>query len=414
MYSIIDTFTLCMSCTRWYKAKNVITGKYEDTINWSYTAKLQQKITSKMFQNEQDKQNMNRVVKVNEFKWKKAKVNWHRKYKGYVFNYYENWHSLTIMVPHYKLEDSTAKEIVEDITAVIIELFDLELSDLNEIVLNRLDIKVDFRYADETEYEIIKNVISKVADTYYCYQKNIRQDSEEGYLVTFTRPTSNDYSKGPVTSSTKTIINKEVTRGNKKVEETENEDIGSYLELAEYNKTLQIEQDIAKGKVPVSYREKYINVFRTEVRLRNSRLNYYKNNIGITKTLDNYCNDYEFLKEIYTKPTKTLFGTKDFFRIDIALEIIKGSNKRQTTKDKLCTLIELINKNGYTKAKNEWIQKYCDSTFRNNVKQVEKLGINVITFDKEINKTEIKNEIIKNFTLIENRIPDTYNGELKI
>ena len=156
----------------------------------------------------------------------------------------------------------------------------------------------------------------------------------------------------------------------------------------------------------------YINVFRTEVRVRNARLNYYKKNIGITKTLDNYCNDYEFLKEIYTKPTKALFGTKDFFRIDIALKIIQGSNKRQTTKDKLCTLIELINKNGYTKAKNEWIQKYCDSTFRNNVKQVEKLGINVITFDKEINKTEIKNEIIKKFTLIENRIPDIYDGEL--
>lgn len=409
MYNIVDTITLCMSCSRGYKRKNVFTGEYEETLDWTYTAKMQQKITSKMILYEKDKQSMNKYIRVSEFKYKKAKVNWHKYYQGYIFNYFENWHSLTIIIPHYKLEYHTSKEIVKNVTAVTQELFEIDTEDLNEIVLNRLDLKVDFRYADETEYAIIKNIISKVADKYYCYQKNIKQDNEEGYLVTFTRPTDSEYSKGPVTSSTKIITNKEVAREN---EITENEDIGSYLQVVEYNKTLQIEQDIAKGKAPVSYREKYINVFRTEVRLRNARLNYYKNKMGIVKTLDNYCNDYEFLKEIYTKPTKVLFGTKDFFRIDIALEIIQCSNKRQATKDKLCQLVTLINEKGYSQAKDEWTTKYCDSTFRNNIKQVETLGINAITFDKEVNGKEVDVEFIKNFTLIKNRIPDTYDGEV--
>lgn len=243
MYSIIDTFTLCMSCTRWYKVRNVLTEKYQDTIDWSYTAKLQQKITCKMFQSEQDKQNMNKVVKVGEFKWKKAKVNWHRKYKGYVFNYYENWHSLTIMVPHYKLEDSTATEIVEDVTATIQELFEIATEDLNEILLNRLDIKVDYRYKNDEEYQIIKNILSKVSDKYYSYQKQVKQNDEKGYVITFTRPTDNEYSKGPVTSSTKTIVNK-----SGKNEIVDDENIGSYMQIEEYNKMLQVEQDIKDGK----------------------------------------------------------------------------------------------------------------------------------------------------------------------
>ncbi len=405
MYSIIDTFTLCMSCTRWYKTKNVITGKYYDTIDWSYTARLQQKITSKMFQNEQDKQNVNRVVKVSEYKWKKAKVNWHRKYKGYVFNYYENWHSLTIMVPHYKLENYKATEILKDVTAVIQELFEIATEDLNEILLNRLDIKVDYRYKDDEEYQIIKNILSKVSDKYYSYQKQVKKDDETGYILTFSRLTDIEYNKGPVTTSNKIIENKL----GKRVEDEE--DIGNNMEIEQYDKMRQVEQSIADGKVPESYRDKYVNVFRTEVRIRNARLNYYKNKMGTTKNLENYCDDFDLLYEIYIKPTKTLFGTNNYYRVDTALQVINGSKKRNTTKIKLCELVELINQKGYSAAKDEWTNRYCTSTFRNNIKQIEALGINTITYDKQINNKTTSVEVVRNFTLLENRVAICYDDE---
>ena len=43
-----------------------------------------------------------------------------------------------------------------------------------------------------------------------CWDIEILQDDEKGYLITFNRPTDNQYSKGPVTSSTQIINNKEL------------------------------------------------------------------------------------------------------------------------------------------------------------------------------------------------------------
>lgn len=411
MYNIIDTITLSMTCARGYKVRNFFTGKLVSTLDWTYAAKMQQKITKKMIIYEKDKNNMSKYVWTSKYKAEKADVNYHKYYKGYYFNYFENWHSLTVMIPHHKLESHTAKEIINNVTTVILDLFELDLEDLNEIVLNRIDIKCDFRYADDEEYTIIKSILSKVVDNYYCYQKEILQNDEKGYILTFSRPTNGEVRKGIITASTKKITNKAVEKENEKTEDED--DIGSYMQIVEYNKTLQIENDIANGRVPESYREKYINVFRTEVRIRNARLNYYKNRKCISKTLEYYSKNYDLLVSIYNKATRALFGTNDFFRIDEALDII-NSNKsmRISTKNKLCELLQLVNQKGITAAKGEWDKKFCPSTFINHKKKIESLGINIITFDRTINNKVVSVEMIKNFTLLKNRIPDCYDGKV--
>ena len=404
MYNI-DTLTLGMSCTRGYKRRNFFTGEYEDTLDWEYTARMQQKITNKMVVYEKDIQNMNSVIMNQKGKYVKAPVHWHQYYNGYRFNYYENWHSLTVMLPHYKIHKLSATDIVELVRETIMVLFKITDDEMNPIYLNRIDIKCDYRYADEEEFRIIKNLLDKVTDNYYCYKKNIRQNDENGYLITFTKDKDNKYSKGPITASAKVIKNKLNDE-----EITEEDDIGSYMQIVEYNKTLEIENQIAEGKLPESYRDKYINVFRTEVRIGNSRLNHYKNTNGILKTLENYY-DGETTSQLYEFPTKRIFGVNDFYRIDEALNIINGSSMRQTTKDKLCKLILLVNEKGCTIAKKEWNNMYSEKTYANHKKKIESLGLNIITYDEVIDNKVVSVETIKNFTLLKNRIPDCLDGE---
>lgn len=404
MYNI-DTLTLGMLCTRGYKRKNFFTGEYEDTLDWGYTARMQQKITNKMVVYEKDIQNMNSVIMNQKGKYVKAPVHWHQYYNGYRFDYYENWNSLTVMLPHYKIHKLSATDIVELVKETIMRLFTIADDDMNPIYLNRLDIKCDYRYADEEEFRIIKNLLDKVTDNYYCYKKNIRQNDENGYVITFTKDKDNKYSKGPITASAKVIKNKLNDE-----EITEEDDIGSYMQIVEYNKTLEIENQIAEGKLPESYRDKYINVFRTEVRIGNSRLNHYKKTSGILKTLENYY-DGETTSQLYEFPTKRIFGVNDFYRIDEALNIINGSSMRQTTKDKLCKLILLVNEKGCTIAKKEWNNMFSEKTYANHKKKIESLGLNIITYDEVIDNKVVSVETIKNFTLLKNRIADCIDGE---
>ena len=404
MYNI-DTLTLCMSCSRGDKRKNVFTGKYEDTLDWEYTARMQQKIIRKMVVYENDIKNMSSVIINPKGKYIKAPVYWHKYYNGYRFTYFENWHSLTVMIPHYKIQKLAAKDIIELVRETIMVLFKITDDDMNSIYLNRIDIKCDYRYADEEEFRIIKNILDKVKDNYYCYKKEIRQNDPNGYLITFTKDKDNKYSKGPITASAKVIKNKLNDE-----EFIEEDDIGSYMQIVEYNKTLEIEQQISEGKLPESYRDKYINVFRTEVRIGNSRLNHYKNTSGIMKILENYYN-LETTTQLYEYPTKRIFGTNDFYRIDEALNIINSSSMRHTTKEKLCNLLLLVNEKGCTIAKKEWNNMFSEKTYANHKKKIESLGLNIISYDDVIDNKAVSVETIKNFTLLKNRIADCIDGE---
>ncbi len=185
----------------------------------------------------------------------------------------------------------------------------------------------------------------------------------------------------------------------------------SYMEAELYNKTLQIEKRYAEGKVSEQEKLRYKNTFRTEVRTRNGKLNSNKQNkksswSGQPKTLETYYNE-ESTTKLYNTHIPKIFGTNDFYRVDVAVNKIKNSvDLKEKMKPKLCKLLELINKNGYTKARTIWEKKYSPSTFRNHIKLIESVGINVLTFDKVINRVKVKREKIKNFTSLKNAIPE--------
>ena len=179
----------------------------------------------------------------------------------------------------------------------------------------------------------------------------------------------------------------------------------NYIEVTQYNKTKEIEIKIAEGRAPETERERFANVFRTEVKVKNNKLNAYKDKGKIPdKLLETYYND-NTTTELYSSMIERLFGINDFYRIDIALDIIDKDDKtKNVTKDKLKKLIKKINQCGYTKAKKYWVNKYSDVTFRNHIKKIEALGINVLTFDRAIDGIELETEKIKNFTRLDNSI----------
>lgn len=186
------------------------------------------------------------------------------------------------------------------------------------------------------------------------------------------------------------------------------EEISSnYIEITLYNKTKEIEQKIVSGEIPESVLKKFINIFRTELKVKNGKLNSNKQKqLFNNKDLAAYYNK-DTTTKLYAKTIQRIFGINDFYRIDIAEKKIKKAiGIRDKTKNNLCRLIRLINEKGYTEAKKIWTGKYCEATFRNQVKKIESLGINILTFDQKVNGQKINILKIKNFTLLENGVPE--------
>ena len=183
----------------------------------------------------------------------------------------------------------------------------------------------------------------------------------------------------------------------------------NYLEVTIYNKTKETEQRIAEGRASKEELIKYKNIMRVEIKVKNGKLNSnksqdqlsHKENIR-TKDLDNYYN-LKALHTYYSNNVKKIFGTETFYRIDIAISrICDSENLKPFMKDKLCSLIKLINKDGYTVAKQIWTDTFSTSTFNNHIKKIRKLGINAITFDEEINGIKVPYETIPNFSSLDN------------
>lgn len=186
------------------------------------------------------------------------------------------------------------------------------------------------------------------------------------------------------------------------------EEISSnYIEITLYNKTKEIEQKIASGEIPESVLKKFINIFRTELKVKNGKLNSNKQKqLFNNKDLAAYYNS-DTTTKLYAKTIQRIFGINDFYRIDIAEKKIKKAiGIRDKTKSNLCRLIRLVNDKGYTEAKKIWKDKYCEATFRNQVKKIESLGINILTFDQKVNSQKINVLKIKNFTLLENGVSE--------
>lgn len=187
------------------------------------------------------------------------------------------------------------------------------------------------------------------------------------------------------------------------------EESSNYLEVTIYHKTKEIEQKIAEGKADKKDLIRYKNVIRTEIKVKNGKLNSNKSQDLLnnkecvrTKDLKTYYN-VKALNTYYSNNAKKIFGTEPFYRIDIAIKIINDNETLRTNmKEKLCSLIMLINSDGYTRAKQIWSNTFSSKTFGNHIKKIRELGINPVTFDDVINREKITYKTISNFSLLDN------------
>jgi len=186
------------------------------------------------------------------------------------------------------------------------------------------------------------------------------------------------------------------------------EDSSSYIEIIIYDKEKETKYRVEKGRISQQEICKYENTIRVEVKIKNGKLNSNKSydkkmnkDVIRSKELNNYYNE-NAVYEYYCKRAKRIFGTEKFYRIDVALNIVSNSNELSNNiKEKLCSLLKLVNKEGLTKAKKIWSDTFSSSTFNNHVKKLNELGINIITFDEYIDNTKVYYEYIPNFSLLE-------------
>lgn len=171
--------------------------------------------------------------------------------------------------------------------------------------------------------------------------------------------------------------------------------------------------------------EKYKNILRTEVKLKNKHLNDMKKTRD--KTLAQYFKE-EVAQEYFQKYIEPIFYTDPYFyRLDIAKDIIqnyqpgeKQDDKKQEEsqednqkvkqeeqlqipqfkKNRLCKFLTEINELGITAVK----EKYADETFRDYSNTIRALGISILCFSPVINGTVIQIEKMENFTLFQNSI----------
>lgn len=398
----VDTLSLVMNL----KNRGVrVSDKSKGAIHWRYVWRVDKKIRNKLryYRQNNSRKYGYRYISNNSSENRGKFV----AYKGYNFWYNLEAYALTVILSHDKVEAYTADEILQHVNQVIMEYFELEEHELNAMVLTRIDIKCDYRFADNEEYKIIKNIISKASQKTYHYKKEPVTDTDKEYSVKWlarkTKKDGTEYNEEKVTVD---CFNVEED-SNVEIEDKEegyyiDEDSSDYFEFIIYDK---FKEQLAKERY--GQLSRYKNIIRTEVKIKNGNLNSQKfQGVVTNKHLHTFYNPVK-TTELYSKYAERLFGSCEFYRIDVALSIIENAtNIKPKMKSKLCELLILVNEVGYTTAKEQWICKYCISTFNTHKARIELLGINILTFDEKINGEMVQREHINNFTLLKNSVPE--------
>lgn len=214
----VDTLTLSIEFIRYkkktYKGKNIIDVKYKShntkkeirrtkrELDYKYILNCDSKIKSKLILEDKDRKIRERVFRRRYLSGdakqvidrlldspnKKLSYYWRNKYKEYTFNYNEEYRVLLITLSHSKVEKYTAEQINKNVIKVIKELFGFNDSELNELKLNRIDVKCDYYYINEERFQVIKNIIDKAPEVLYSYQKEENKEIAErgGYYITYS------------------------------------------------------------------------------------------------------------------------------------------------------------------------------------------------------------------------------------
>lgn len=173
-----------------------------------------------------------------------------------------------------------------------------------------------------------------------------------------------------------------------------------YIEFITYDKEQEVIDKSYFKNTDVELIKKFKNVIRTEIRVKNRKLNYNKRSIGLSKDLVNYLS--EDMAEYYFNNYATkIWYTEPFYRLDIALKMINENiNLTKNMKEKLSSMINHIYLCGFTATQDLYDKKYSRVTFRSHIKKIRELGINPLTFS-----TKYSIEKLENFSLRKRSMP---------
>lgn len=142
---------------------------------------------------------------------------------------------------------------------------------------------------------------------------------------------------------------------------------------------------------------KYWNIWRIEVQVKKAKLRKNLINYGISRVLSNYWDSFD---ENYFELLKDYYFSGDYYRLDVARDLIKRSNYSKTIKDNLCKFITRINRYGMTGVKGKYynyitMKKYCEL--------LDNIGVNPVTIDISSDVTYMENILKKCKRIVEEK-----------
>lgn len=273
--------------------------------------------------------------------------------RGYVFITIS-----TMLLLGHEPTTSDTPAIEKEVITFFEKTFDMSMASVDSFALNRIDYKVDYVGATGLETKIF-------------YDLRIIASNKLNNVVKSTRKTSIKYCPK-----------------------------NGYIELVSYDKEKELRNKMKKKPFTEIFArnesiDDYIGVIRTEVKVKNRKLNYNKKSWGVAKELGNYL-DMNMADDYFKNYAEKVWYAEPFYRIDIAIDKIRNSKElKENMKEKLCALILKIHKNGLTQAQNFYKNKYSDSTFTSHIKKIRSLGINPLTFSKTYEIEKIENFAIR-------------------
>lgn len=192
----VDTIFLGINFEDRQKEVEMLAERTRIMTDYEYVKTVNEKIRNKLYLDDENRKKLKKVIELKQM----AKQSHHILTRkdlsrnldikrfgsddGYGFYYNETRHTLSIHLQHWLIEDFTAEEIINNTKQELMTYFGLTKEELEPLTLRRIDYYCDYRFRDEMELEIIKNIITKITDQFYTYKKEIT-DKPSKYVVKY-------------------------------------------------------------------------------------------------------------------------------------------------------------------------------------------------------------------------------------
>ena len=192
----VDTILLGMNFEDKKKEVEMLAGRTKIMTDYGYVKTVNEKIRNKLYLDDDNKKKLKKVIELKQMAKQSHYILTRKDLSrnldikrfgsdgGYGFYYNETRHTLSIHLQHCLVEDFTAEEIINNTKQELMNYFGLTVEELESLTLRRIDYYSDYKFRDEMELEIIKNIITKITDQFYTYKKEIT-DKPSKYVVKY-------------------------------------------------------------------------------------------------------------------------------------------------------------------------------------------------------------------------------------